>query len=517
MRSPLLKKIRVFIALAFLLVTTGIFLDYRDNIPDRYYDSVLFLQFVPSIIRYIGTPALVSAGFLFVILLTFISGRTYCSIICPLGIFQDIVSRAGGSVRKKNRRFGFGKPFTLIRYTILSVTLAVVLSGSIYLVSLLDPYSIYGRFATYFFKPLMLLLNNLVAGILNKHDIYSLYRIDIKPVILMGYIIPSLFLLLVGIFSFRKGRLYCNTICPVGTFLGLISKVSLFRIKIDENRCTRCGRCALACKSSCIDFLNKSVDLSRCVGCFNCIQTCTERAVSYGLPLLRRQSGTEPDQGKREFLTVMGLMLLGLHGRAGTKDTPLPQKESTVRENRTLPVCLPGASSIEHFNLFCTACSLCVANCPQEVIQPSLTEYGITGIMQPRMDYHRGFCTYDCTKCTEICPTGALLPLNVEVKKLTQLGIAIFIKENCIVHTEKTDCGACSEHCPTKAVHMVPYEGTLVIPEVNTDICIGCGACEYACPTKPFKAIFVDGNSIHAVAGKPVDEQAVHVTDEFPF
>ncbi len=110
------------------------------------------------------------------------------------------------------------------------------------------------------------------------------------------------------------------------------------------------------------------------------------------------------------------------------------------------------------------------------------------------------------------------MPLSVEAKKLTQIGKVTFIKENCIVETERTNCGACSEHCPTKAVNMVPFEGNQVIPEVNNLLCVGCGACEFACPTKPFKAIFVDGNAVHQDAQKPKTEKLkVDDLEEFPF
>jgi NAD-dependent dihydropyrimidine dehydrogenase PreA subunit len=139
-------------------------------------------------------------------------------------------------------------------------------------------------------------------------------------------------------------------------------------------------------------------------------------------------------------------------------------------------------------------------------------------MMQPVMDYHKSFCTYNCTKCTEICPTNALHPLLLEAKKLTQIGKAHFIKDNCIVKTEKTACGACSEACPTKACHMIPYEGNLVIPEVTEDICIGCGHCEFACPAFPYKAIFVDGNAVHVAAKKPENVQSdIKTPVEFPF
>jgi Fe-S-cluster-containing dehydrogenase component len=110
------------------------------------------------------------------------------------------------------------------------------------------------------------------------------------------------------------------------------------------------------------------------------------------------------------------------------------------------------------------------------------------------------------------------IPLVLEAKKLTQIGKAKYLKDNCIVKTEKTACGACSESCPTKACHMIPYEGNLVIPEVTEDICIGCGHCEFACPTVPYKAIFVDGNPVHVAAKKPVNEKSeIKTPVEFPF
>ncbi len=212
---------------------------------------------------------------------------------------------------------------------------------------------------------------------------------------------------------------------------------------------------------------------------------------------------------KRKFIAGSLLLILGFPQivKGQEKAAPTPKKESTVKENMTFPFVLPVAVSIEDFNKDCTACSLCITACPNGVLQPALMQYGVAGMMQPVMNYHKSFCTYNCTSCTEVCPTNALHPLVLEAKKLTQLGKVNFIKDNCIVKTEKTACGACSEACPTKAVYMIPYEGNLLIPEVNTDICIGCGHCEFACPTTPYKAIFVDGNSIHMAAKKPENKK----------
>ena len=219
---------------------------------------------------------------------------------------------------------------------------------------------------------------------------------------------------------------------------------------------------------------------------------------------------------------VIAGVILGLAGYGGItkaqEKAPVPQKATTVKEEKTCPVAPPGAGSIEEFNKLCTACSLCITQCPNQVLVPAIMQYGLAGIMQPVMDFHKSFCTFNCTRCTEICPTNALKPLELEAKKLTQLGKVYFIKDNCIVKTEKTACGACSEACPTKAVYMVPYEGNLLIPETNVDICIGCGHCEYACPTVPYKAIYVDGNTVHVAAEKPVIKEAeISAPEEFPF
>ena len=264
---------------------------------------------------------------------------------------------------------------------------------------------------TFFAKPVVLVINNLFSGLLGKFDIYTLHHVEIKGFDLITYALPLIFALFVGLFSLTKGRLYCNMVCPVGTFLGLISKVSLFRIRIDEGSCKRCGRCAIACKSSCIDFLGQDIDVSRCVDCFNCITSCPENAISYSLVGTSR-SEKGADQSKRKFIAGSVLFLAGITQSANSqeKNVPVPKKASTVREPRTYHVCPPGAGSLSDFMKNCTACSLCISACPNQVIIPAVRQFGIAGFMMPVMDYHKSFCTYNCTICTEVCPTNALKP-----------------------------------------------------------------------------------------------------------
>ena len=519
MRSPLLRRIRIVFSLLVFIYFFLVFADFRFLIPANYINTLTFLQFVPSAIKFYDLKTLAAGGFLIILVLTFLTGRTYCSFLCPLGIGQDLFSRIGGRFRKKFRRYGFKRPFTILRYFLLTITIIVTLIWGIYMITLLDPYSIFGRFMTYFAKPAVLYINNFLAWILGKFDIYTLSNVPVKRFALIAYSIPAAFFILVGTLSFTKGRLYCNMICPVGTLLGLLSKVSLLRIKFNETACTRCGRCALGCKSSCIDFLNHDIDVTRCVDCFNCLNTCQEKALSYGFVSLKKKVH-ETDESRRKVIAGSILMLLGSSSvsKGQQKSATTPKKDSTVKENKTYPVCPPGGVGIADFNKYCTACSLCINACPNGVLQPALSQYGLAGLMQPVMDYHKSFCTYNCTICTEICPTNALKPLILEAKKLTQIGKTIFIKDNCIVKTEKTNCGACSESCPTKAVHMIPYEGNLLIPETTDDICIGCGHCEFACPTVPYKAIFVNGNPKHVAAKKPVNvESEIKTPVDFPF
>jgi ferredoxin len=200
------------------------------------------------------------------------------------------------------------------------------------------------------------------------------------------------------------------------------------------------------------------------------------------------------------------------------KEIPHNKVPTTIEPEKHYTVTPPGSLGIKHFTDTCTACHLCISACPTQVLQPSIFEYGIMGLMQPYMDYVTNYCNFDCVICSEVCPTGAILSLTMEAKKTVQIGKVNLIIDNCVVKTDNTACGSCSEHCPTQAVRMVPYTGDLTIPEIRPEICVGCGACEHACPTRPFRAIYVDGNFEHQVALLPEEEELEQeVTEEFPF
>ncbi len=518
-----LKSFRVGVSVLFFALIALLFLDFRNTVAPSVSGGLLYLQFVPSLLKFVNEAALGAAGFIVIVILTVLFGRVYCSTVCPLGTLQDAI---GFVARKKRKRrdFQFSEPHNVLRYSILTLTVLLLAGGSGFLLNLLDPLSSFGRIFSNLFRPVVLVVNNVAAIGLEQLGMHTLYRVPWAVIVPVSAGVSMAMLTLVAWLSARSGRLYCNTVCPVGALLGLLSKISFLQISIDPDVCKGCKLCEGVCKAGCIDRRKKTVDISRCVGCYNCFAVCPREGLRFEKRWRRRIPAVRPDRERRDFIVNSGMYFLGLAGVAEQTKKIIQSKPTTIPVRVTSPVSPPGSGSIEHFTATCTACHLCVSACPSRVLVPSFLEFGFLGMMQPRMSFQSGHCNYDCTICMNICPSGAILPLTVEKKKLTQVGVAKFIKENCVVYTDNKDCGACSEHCPTKAVNMVPYPNPvnkrLVIPEVKPEYCIGCGGCEHACPTKPYKAIYVDGNPMHKTAKKPVVkkiEEKVDNNEDFPF
>ena len=521
-----LKPIRLFISVCFLTLIAIIFLDYRNIIPSATVRGILYFQFVPSLLNFFNTVAYSATGFIVIVILTIFFGRVYCSSFCPLGTLQDVI---GFAVYKKMSRRGYQykAPHNVIRYSILILTFLLLLSGTGFLLNFLDPYSNFGRIFSNLFRPVVIILNNLIAVVCEKLDLHIIYLVRWPVFLPVSLVIVMIFLFILSWFSIKKGRLYCNTICPVGTLLGLLSKIAIFQIIINPDNCKKCKQCERVCKAGCIDLQTHLIDISRCVACYNCLAVCQRDGLQFENIWKRKffsDKMIKVETERRGFMLKSAIWLIGLTAFEAQTKAIIQNKLTTEPIIVNSPVSPPGSLSIEHFTSNCTACHLCVTACPSRVLQPSFLEYGFLNIMQPRMNFSESYCSYECRICMDICPSGAILPIELEKKKRIQTGVAKFHKKNCVVYTDNTNCGACSEHCPTKAVDMVPYPNSankqLVIPEVNTDYCIGCGACEHACPTKPYKAIYVDGHPVHKWAQKPVVKKLdnkINYEDDFPF
>ncbi|MFI3333491.1 MAG: 4Fe-4S dicluster domain-containing protein [Rikenellaceae bacterium] len=479
----------------FLIVATLLFLDFTGTI-HSYFGWVAKVQFLPALL------ALNAIVIVALVALTLIFGRLYCSVICPLGIFQDVVSRFA-SLTNKKRKFNYTPSRSILRYTVLALFVAAFVVGVSSFVALLEPYGAFGRMVSTLFGPLYKMGNNILAGFAQRADSYSFYSVDVIWSSVGVIAVSAVTFVVVGFLAWRNGRTYCNTICPVGTILGSLSRFSLLKIRVDESKCNGCRKCVRTCKSACITPESRAIDYSRCVSCFNCIDSCNQGAISYSLrrTSTAAESNGAVDKSKRSMLTISSALVATTALKAEEKlvDGGLAIIENKKIAEREQPVVPAGALSLKNFAQRCVGCQLCVTVCPNGVLRPSSD---LSRFMQPEMSFERGFCRPECTKCSDVCPAGAITPISRSEKSSTQIGVATLIRQNCVVLTDGVDCGSCAAHCPSGAITMVEASdkelyGERKIPVVDPMRCIGCGACEYLCPARPFSAIYVEGVHKH--------------------
>ena len=429
----------------------------------------------------------------------------YCSVICPLGVFQDVVSWFSGRRKKKKYRFSYSPAVSWLRYGVLGVFIIAMIAGIGSVVALLAPYSSYGRIVSNLFAPVYQWGNNVLAYFAERSDSYAFYETSVWLKSLPTFIIAAGTFVVLVVLAWRNGRTYCNTICPVGPVLGFFSRYSLFRPEIDAEKCTNCSLCSRKCKAACINYKDHRIDYSRCVTCMDCIDSCKHGAISYkyrfGKKEIKETSETgNTNNARRSFLTGMGLVLVSSAVKAQEKkvDGGLAVILDKKVPARMTPLVPPGAKGLRNMRTHCTGCQLCVSVCPNQVLRPSTK---LETLMQPEMSYERGYCRPECTKCSEVCPAGAILKLTPADKSATQIGHAVWVEKNCVPLRDKVACGNCARHCPTGAITMVPSDAddadSLKIPVVNVERCIGCGACENLCPARPFSAIYVEGHEQH--------------------
>lgn len=499
----MLRKIRIALATLFFVAATLLFLDFTGTV-HLWFGWVAKVQFLPALLA-------MNLGVVVVlIVLSLLLGRIYCSVICPLGVMQDIFGWLGK--KSKKNRYSYSPAKTTLRLIVLAVMIVSIAAGLGSLTALLAPYSSYGRIAQNLFAPLWQWGNNALAYFAERADSYAFYTTDVWIKGTATFVIAAVTFVVLGVLAWRNGRTYCNTICPVGTVLGFLSKYSLFRPVIDTSKCNGCGLCARNCKAACIDSKQHAIDYSRCVACMDCIGKCHKNAISYTLnrPAKQASVATESvtdeknveDLSRRKFLSLTALLAATSVVRAQEKKVDgglavIADKKIPNRATRIVP---PGAQSLRNMERHCTGCQLCVSVCPNQVLRPSGS---LATLMQPESSYERGYCRPECTKCSEVCPTGAIRRIDTAEKSAIQIGRAVWIKENCIPLTDGVACGNCARHCPVGAIQMIPSDpqqnDSPAIPSVNTERCIGCGACENLCPSRPFSAIYVEGHERHRI------------------
>ena len=464
----MLRKIRITLASIVFILCAALFLDGSGTV-SSWFGWLAKLQFLPALL------ALNLAVVIVLIVLTLIFGRAYCSVICPLGIMQDGISHISSMRKGKKARFRWSPEVKWLRYSVLVLFIIALVAGLTSVSALLAPYSAFGRIATSLVRPA--LPTAIIAGVT---------------------------LLVVGVLAWIGGRTYCNTLCPVGTVLSFFSRFSLLRPVIDADKCRDCHACEHKCKASCINIDNHKIDYSRCVDCFNCLDSCRFGALKYRMAWNRKACGAsgtaQGNAGRRAFISssVIAATAIALKAQEKKVDGGYAAVTAKKAPERTNPIVPFGAVSLRHFHQHCTGCQLCVSQCPNDVLSPSTS---LERLMQPEMSYENGWCRPECTKCSEVCPAGAILEITPEEKTAIHVGTASVDLDLCVVNRDNVNCGNCARHCPAGAIKMVRKnpddENSLRIPTVLEDRCIGCGACEFLCPSRPYSAIHVNGRIDH--------------------
>ena len=509
----MLRKIRITLAAVCFAAVTLLFLDFTGTI-HLWFGWLAKIQFLPAVL------ALNVAVVAVLLLLTLVFGRIYCSVICPMGVFQDCVSNLSAKRKGKKARFTYSKEKKWLRYGMLVLFVVTLVAGLNAIAVLLAPYSAYGRMVQSLLAPVWQWGNNLLAWVAERQDSYAFATKEVWLKSLPTLIIAAVTFAVVVVLAWRNGRTYCNTICPVGTVLSFFSRFAMFRPMIDKSKCKSCHACEKKCKAACIDVDNHQIDYSRCVDCFDCIDSCRLGALKYRFawgkpttePIVRQSSPNSEvtDKGRRAFL-VGGAAVIG---GSLLSSIPIKAEEEQIKDKkrdggfaeiipkkapkRKNPITPFGSRSIDHFYQHCTACQLCVTVCPNNVLRPSSR---LEHLMQPEMSFEKGYCRPECVKCSEVCPAGAILKITPEEKTEWKVGTAGVDYDLCVVNRDGVHCGNCARHCPVGAINMVKKnpddEKSLRIPSVNEEKCIGCGACENLCPSRPISAITVNGYEVH--------------------
>lgn len=381
-----------------------------------YPVSFLDIQFVPLLQRTLADYSF-SAMILLIVLLavTAVFGRFYCSTICPFGILQEFAALIFRRKTKQQCNAGF-------KYIIAALTFGTLLGGSALFIRYIDPYSV-------FCSAISLSLTGLVV----------------------------IFVVLALVFF--KNRFFCTNICPVGAVLGLISKFSLNKIYIDKDKCVSCGLCVHSCPSGCINKDEKTVDNETCVKCLKCLGTCRQNAIKYGI---KPKEEVKFSVSRRKLIwTGAAFVVLAGAVKAGLE---LGEKAAEKIRNIILP---PGAVNANRMYNKCLNCNLCIENCPNKILAKANDKFAAVHI-----DYAKGegFCKYDCNKCSQVCPSGAIKKITKEEKQKTRIAMASINQEMC------TQCGICVYDCPTGAISK---HGKKTV--IDASKCIGCGRCKKSC------------------------------------
>ncbi len=541
----MLRKIRITLAAICFVAVTLLFLDFTGTL-HLWFGWLAKIQFLPAIL------ALNFVVIAILLVLTLLFGRIYCSVICPLGIFQDCVSNLSSRRKGKKARFSYSKEIKWLRYGVLVLFVIALVAGLNALVALLAPYSAYGRMVQSLLAPVWQRGNNLLAWIAERQDSYAFVTKDVWLKSLPTLIVAAVTFVVVVALAWRNGRTYCNTICPVGTTLSIFSRFAMFRPVIDKSKCKSCHACERKCKAACIDVDNHKIDYSRCVDCFDCIDSCRLGALKYrfawgrgvgsgftgaktpqNAPVGSKMTSDESKNGQNRSSEVPASV-------ASTSSAP----ESVVRQgsptaevtdngkgvstiDATSPVAEPVEATDKGRRAFLVGGAAVIGGsllssipmrAEEEEIKDKKRDGGFAEVLPKKAPNRKTpitpfgsesvekfykHCTA-CQLCVTVCPNNVLRPSS-RLEHLMQPEMS-FEKGYC-----RPECVKCSEVCPAGAIlKITPEEKTewkVGTAGVDYDLCVvnrdgvSCGNCAHHCPV----------GAIRMVRKNPNDEKSPRI------
>jgi len=430
------------------------------------------------------------------IVITFVLGRVVCGWVCPLGSVHQFISfifKKTKLLKPKNAQDNH-----LVWKYYLLIFILVGTLFSLDLIGIFDPLSLLYRSFTVAIFPALSYGFEAFVGFLYQINISSLgdtlaqffENLALNSTFRQGFFIGTIFIGIL-LLNLTRERFWCRYLCPLGAFLGLLSRWNVVKLKIDSQKCIKCDLCNIHCQTQASPFPEEKWKSSECVYCYTCSSICPTSAIGFPLE-------STPEKIEKVNLSRRKLIFTSLLAAFA-----VPFFRISPASKRSSPKLIrpPGALPEEKFLQKCVKCGECMKACPTNALQPALAEAGPEGIWTPILVPKIGYCEYYCSLCTQVCPTGAIKELTIEEKTQVKIGLAWVDKDRCIPYNLGTPCIVCEEHCPTspKAIKLVRIEvmlpdGTIktpVAPVINTDLCIGCGICENKCPVMDKPAIYV--------------------------
>lgn len=535
----MLRKIRITLAAICFVAVTLLFLDFTGTL-HLWFGWLAKIQFLPAVL------ALNFVVIVILLVLTLLFGRIYCSVICPLGIFQDCVSNLSSRRKGKKARFSYSKEIKWLRYGVLVLFVIALVAGLNALVALLAPYSAYGRMVQSLLAPVWQWGNNLLAWIAERQDSYAFVTKDVWLKSLPTLIVAAVTFVVVVVLAWRNGRTYCNTICPVGTTLSFFSRFAMFRPVIDKSKCKSCHACERKCKAACIDVDNHKIDYSRCVDCFDCIDSCRLGALKYRFAW-GRGVGSGSTEAKTPQNAPVGSKMTSDESKNGqnrSSAAPTPVAEPVVRQgsptaevtdngkgvstiDATSPVAEPVEATDKGRRAFLVGGAAVIGGsllssipmrAEEEEIKDKKRDGGFAEVLPKKAPNRKTpvtpfgsesvekfykHCTA-CQLCVTVCPNNVLRPSS-RLEHLMQPEMS-FEKGYC-----RPECVKCSEVCPAGAIlKITPEEKTewkVGTAGVDYDLCVvnrdgvSCGNCAHHCPV----------GAIRMVRKNPNDEKSPRI------